>query len=135
MDNLPFEEQYLDILQNIEAAILSVYRELPDLVDLQVDTAIEALIRAYQAEGTGRQAMDPRSDSARAVYVAVRRVTEWRLGRQGYANDEQKDVYIQAPISIPETMDCLKRIRKSIRLWNKQNGRQGYLNYIDMFIK
>jgi hypothetical protein len=28
-------------------------------------------------------------------------------------------------------MDCLKRIRKSVDLWNKQGGRQGYLYFID----
>lgn len=135
MSDQPFEEKYLGILQNIEAAILLVHRELPDLVDLQVDAAMEVLIRAYQAEETGRPMASPRSDSARAVYDAVRKVTEWRLGRQAFANDEQQDVSIQAPSSVTEIISCLKRVRKSIQHWNKQNGRQGYLNYIDLFIK
>lgn len=38
------------------------------------------------------------------------------------------------PISIEEMIACLKRVRKSVETWNKQGGRQGYLNYIENFI-
>ena len=42
------EEEHLDILQNIEFAIMSVYRENPLLVDFDVEAAINALISLYQ---------------------------------------------------------------------------------------
>jgi hypothetical protein len=45
-----FEEEYQDVLQNIEFAIVSVYREDPGLLDYEVDSALNALIVAYQAE-------------------------------------------------------------------------------------
>ena len=38
------EEEHLDILQNIEFAIMSVYRDNPLLVDFDVEAAINALI-------------------------------------------------------------------------------------------
>jgi len=51
----PFEEQYEDVLQNIEFAIVSTYREHPDdISDWSVEAALDVLIRAYSAEQTGR---------------------------------------------------------------------------------
>lgn len=38
------------------------------------------------------------------------------------------------PLTVEEITACLKWIRKSIRLWTKEGGRQGYLNYISQFI-
>jgi hypothetical protein len=37
-------------------------------------------------------------------------------------------------ISVPELIACLKRLRKSVRFWNEQGGRQGYLNYVREFL-
>jgi hypothetical protein len=54
---IPFEEQYQDVLQNIESAIVGSYRERPeDVSDWSVETALNALIRSYGAEQTGRSA-------------------------------------------------------------------------------
>ena len=44
------EEEHLDILQNIEFAIMSVYRDNPLLVDFDVEAAINALISLYHAQ-------------------------------------------------------------------------------------
>lgn len=30
---------------------------------------------------------------------------------------------------------CLRKIRKSAEFWNKNNGRQGYLNYVNNYIQ
>jgi len=54
-----------------------------------------------------------------------------RLGR---SNQGMKRGWFKAeidPISPDEIMECLKRIRKSVDLWHKQGGRQGYLYFID----
>ena len=51
-----FEEQYLDVLQNIEFAIGEVYRAHPELTDWNTEKVIEGLIRGYQAEVKGRRA-------------------------------------------------------------------------------
>jgi hypothetical protein len=41
----------------------------------------------------------------------------------------------QAPtVSLDVIVACLKRIRKSIRMWNKEGGRQGCLTFIQRFI-
>ncbi len=44
------EEEYEDVLQNIEFAIISVYREHSELLDYEVEKALNALMVAYQAE-------------------------------------------------------------------------------------
>jgi len=36
--------------------------------------------------------------------------------------------------SVDEIIACLKRIRKSVQLWNKREGRRGYLQFVDPFI-
>ena len=30
---------------------------------------------------------------------------------------------------------CLKRIRESIQRWNKEGGRQGYLTFVQRFVR
>ena len=108
-----FEEQYLDILQNIEFGIVRVYREHDDLVDFEVEQALSGLIREYKADQRNR-AFDP-LDLAPLV----------------------RDVPFELPepLSLDEMVACLKRIRKSVRKWNKRGGRQGYLRFIDQFVK
>mgnify|MGYP001600389697 CR=1 FL=1 len=38
-----FEDEYMDVLQNIEMAIVSVYRKHRDLVDYDVDKVLNLL--------------------------------------------------------------------------------------------
>jgi hypothetical protein len=77
-----FEEKYLDVLQNIEANIVSVYREHPEMVDWDALKIIETLIREYQAEQTDHPVPDvDLKPLPQEVYVAVKAMCEWRLGR------------------------------------------------------
>ncbi len=127
-----FEDQYLDVLQNIEMAILSVYREHRDLVDYDVDKVLNLLWTEYRNEKQGRMVSGPKfGDNAQLVYDRVKEMCEWRLGRQTIKTDKELMRLKPEPISIDEMMACLKRIRKSIELWTKQGGRQGYLYFID----
>ena len=142
-----FEEKYLDVLQNIEAGIVSVYRQHPELVDWDALKAIEALIREYQAEQANRST--PEVDLKplpQEVHDSVKAMCEWRLGHNQPLKEEEKKSFFSLPsrkspeVSFePKTAEeiilCLKRIRKSIERWNKRSGRQGYLNFISEFIK
>lgn len=47
---MTIEEDHQDVLQNIEFGIVQVYRETPGLIDAEVLTAIDALVRLYGAE-------------------------------------------------------------------------------------
>lgn len=130
------EEVYLDVLQNIEAGIVAVYSMNSDLLDLDVDDAFAALARQYGWESEGGGAGSPRlSASAEPVYHVVRRICEWRLGRGSLEATGLEAVGMTPqPISVSEVIACLKRLRKSVRFWQKQGGRQGYLNYMRQFV-
>ena len=131
-----FEDEYLDVLQNIEFAIVNIYRQNAELTDYDVDKVLDALIRAYRAEDQpGRSSMRTLSLTAEQVYESVRLVCEWRLGREGTefkGGRSQEDTPV--PVTVEEIIACLKRIRKSVAMWNKHGGTRGYLQYIDMFI-
>jgi len=48
------EEEYQDVLQNIEFAIVSTYHDHPEMMDAHVIRALEAVIGNYRAEMAGR---------------------------------------------------------------------------------
>jgi hypothetical protein len=129
-------EQFLDVLQNIEYAILSVYEHEPDLLDLDVIDALDALVRKYVAEEGNRTPPKLRlSQRATRVFEAAERICELRLGREALNGDEPDTPVPSHQLnSVADILVCLKRIRKSVHLWNEQAGRQGYLSYITQFV-
>lgn len=66
------EEEHLDVLQNIEAAIVSVYRDHPEMTDYDVDKAFSALIQTYRSEAVGRVTwlIFPNSSKFGVLYLA-----------------------------------------------------------------
>lgn len=52
--SLQVEEEYEDILQNIESLIIKAYHELPELTDCDVVDAVQLLTRQHVAEQTRR---------------------------------------------------------------------------------
>ncbi len=132
---MPVEEEHLDVMQNIEFAIIQIYRSNAALTDYEVRSAIELLIRDYTAEARGRQpAARPLTGLTKEVADAVKGVCDWRLGRI-QAEGDQGQTLEAAPITLDEIIACLKRVRKSIDLWSKQGGRQGYLEHIKRFLR
>jgi hypothetical protein len=134
---MAIEEDYLDVLQNIEAGILSVYRNNKQMLDYDAETAVNALVRDYQAEQKSGQPVQTalNDDLKRQLYSAVREMCEWRLGRSELVQDgKEVDLIEEDGLSLEEMIACLKRIRKSIQYWTKQEGRQGYLNFVSEFI-
>lgn len=128
-------ERFGDVLQNIEFAILCEYENAPDLLDLDVIDALDALVRRYVAEEGNRT--PPRlslSRPAARVFEAAERMCEWRLGR-GALNEGEPDTVIPLDQrnNVSDLLVCLKRVRKSAHIWNEQGGRQGYLDYISEF--
>lgn len=123
--------EHMDVLQNLEFAVVQVYRANPQLTDFPVTRVYEALIDAYTGEKIGREPR-PWNPSPEEVelYEAVRRMCETRLGRMG---DEAAEMDM-AVIDIEVLINCLKRLRKSVIRWNKRGGPQGYLDFIEEFV-
>lgn len=129
------EEEYLDVLQNIEQAIVGVYHAERELTDYQVDAALEALGRTYQREKIGGAAVLPKNALAVKVYEGVKTMCDWRLGRENLVDEEGQPMQIAMDdLSVDEIQACLKRVRKSINTWNKQGGTRGYLDYVSKFV-
>ena len=137
--SIPFEEQYEDVLQNIEFAIVSTYREQPEEIsDWSVETALDALIRAYGAEYTGRTPRPARlSEAEQAIYDRVQGMCEWRLGHEEVQTEEEDGAAIlqeMAPKTLDEIVACLKRVRTSVKRWHKTGGRRGYLDFVSRYV-
>ena len=137
-DDQRFEEKYLDVLQNIEFGIARIYQEHPELTDWDALDAIEALIRHYTAEMRNRPHPPARlSELPKLVFKSVETMCEWRLGRtQPFAKEDGQPIELEIePKTVDEIIACLKRVRRSIRLWNRRGGRQGYLNFISEYVR
>ena len=66
------------------------------------------------------------------LYEAVHGTCEWQLGRGGPngAADKQEP----EPIKTEEIVLCLRRLLKSVNMWNGSGGRTGYLDFIVQYI-
>jgi predicted RND superfamily exporter protein len=129
---MAYEEKYKDILQNLETAIISVYRKRTDLTDYEVMEALEALISHYRAEEINKESMPPKlSEKSSRVYSEVLSMSEGRMGKESKYSELFK---LSEHSSIKDIIACLKTILASVKKWNKADGRQGYLNFVNKFI-
>jgi len=130
------EDQYLDVLQNIEAAIVATYRRYPRMTDYEVMRTLEAVIDSYKAETLGRAPRETSlSEMETATYAAVRGVCQWRLGRAEPEETEEQRMLAPEPIKVDEILLCLKKILNSVKKWNKSGGRTGYLDFIVQYVR
>ncbi len=136
---MKFDDQYLDVLQNIESGIMSVSKKHPEMTDWDAQNAVEGLLRTYQAEGRNRRAPVLRlTPLAQETFDAVREMCDWRLGRREIPHSDERgksDIISARTVTLDDLIACLKRIRSSIELWNKEGGRRGYLNFISQFVR
>lgn len=131
----PFEDRYLDVLQNIESAIVNVCRQYPELSDQNVKNVLDALIRSYEVEARGYSLPTPKfSPTTKALYENVGLICNWRLGKELLTDGESRPLELEdSPKTIKEIIACLKRIRLSIKM-HKSGGQRGYLNFVSQFI-
>lgn len=127
-----FGESNLDVLQNIEFAIIQVYRADPALLDIDARDAIDALVRHYHAEEEQRTPPMMRlGERAQRVFLSVQKMCEWRLGRSLFPGDT---VANEAGMPASELVKALREIQKSIPRWSRQGGRKGYLDFVSQYL-
>jgi hypothetical protein len=132
-------EQFEDVLQNIEFGIVATYRKHREITDYEVMRVLEAAIDAYRGEKIGRPPNETDlADAEREMLDNVRGMCQWRLGRTGPpGGDEHADTPVVRPpdpITVDDALLCLKRVLKSVKWWNKENGRRGYLDYVVRYV-
>ena len=127
------EPKNLDVLQNLEFAVIKIWRTHREMSDHVAARAYEAAFERYRAEARGHQ---PKpcvlTGLDREVFDAVVAMCELRLGRATMP-DVPKDAFPTLPVA--ELVDCLRELQKSVERHTKRGGRQGYLTFVDGFIK
>jgi hypothetical protein len=125
------EEEFMDVLQNIEAEVLRVWRKNPSLADYAVTRAYEEAVGYYAAVS---QAQAPKPTRLTGLdlqlFQAIQGAADRRLA--GFTLDDGTKI---EPIRASDLVDCLKRLRKSVERWTRTGGRQGYLSLIAQFVK
>ena len=130
---MAFEDQYLDVLQNIETAIVSVYHQHNDLNDYEVITALDALIDFYRAELRRHIPKEYHLPPKETIlFQRVQEMCEYRLGRKDL-NSVKMDALGKK--TVEEILSCLRKIKKSVDKWNKHGGKQGYLQFVKDYVK
>jgi hypothetical protein len=57
-----------------------------------------------------------------------------RIGTGALVTKEGEEVIV-GDKTVEEILECLKRIQTSVKKWNKHYGRQGYLTFVEKYIK
>ena len=128
------EQEHLDVLQNLEFAVVEVWRAHPEMTDYSAQRAYEAARQFYRAELRG----NPPTPTALAgldatAFEALKTMCEFRLGRNA-GPPSQPDIPV-APIPVEKLIACLQELAKSVERHTRSGGRQGYLQFIDGFLK
>jgi len=112
---MKWADDKLDILQNLEFSIVAVWRANPTMSDYTAQRAYEAAFQFYREELRGE-------------------MCEFRLGR-GPALETAEGPIPVPPTPVAVLVDCLRELAKSVERHTQSGGRQGYLTFIDRFIK
>lgn len=124
--------EFLDVLQNIEAVIVTVCRENPELKDAEVILATERLIGRYTREKKKLPALPLKlSGKNLLLFESMREMCETRLTRES-ANVVVDETGYRVPLRI--MVLCLERLHDSMHLWNKKDGAKGYVNFVSQFM-
>lgn len=126
------EEEYTGVLQNIESTVVHAYGEHPKMTDYDVLRVYEVLADDYSGEKIGRAPRPVRlSETETALMGKIRAMTDWQLGKPGSIKDQSgAPIPYPDPITLDESIMCLKRLIKSAKMWNKEGGQRGYLDFI-----
>ncbi len=124
---------HLDILQNIEFAIVAMYKARPELRDPDVILALEKLIAQYTREKKKLPTLPVTlPEKSMVVFQAIREACELRMDKNAtdMVSDESGLYRLPLRLMIP----CLDRLLKSANNWYKRDGQRGYLTFISPFI-
>ncbi|MGH8610778.1 MAG: hypothetical protein ACREYF_01710 [Gammaproteobacteria bacterium] len=132
-----WDEKHLDVLQNIELAIVSVFSEHADLRDREVMHALDAAVAHYRAVGRGHVPTPDRiTGQAAEVLDHIYATCEYRLDRGSLEPVEAEQ---RLPPGTEKTTEeilfCLRKIRKSVERWSNQAGPQGYLQFVRQYVR
>lgn len=133
---MQLEAHYLDFLQNMEFAVVQVYKENPGLNDPDVIKAYDRLIKFYDRKKKHLPEMDLMpAGNAGLVYDAVFAICEWQRVKSPGETVELEGMEADVGnVPLPVVIRCLEKLHKSAGNWHKRNGIRGYIDTIVQFI-
>ena len=123
-------DDYQDVLQNIEAAVVVVWKQNPAMSNYVAMAAYDAAIKYYRALADQQTPKPVNLAGLDAkVFEVVKETCEWRTGRS-----PESELGEVTPIPLEDMVACLRKLRKSVDFWTKRGGRQGYMQYIEQYV-
>jgi hypothetical protein len=133
---MQLDSDYLDFLQNMEFAVVQVYKANPGLRDPDVIRAYDRLIKYYERKKKHLPGMEVTLEgNARLVFDAVFTICEWRRKKDpGETVELEGFDSSKGDVPIVAVVRCLEKLLKSVNRWHKKDGMRGYLNFIINYI-
>lgn len=126
------KDENLDVLQNLEFAVVEIWRAHPEMTDYCAESAYEAAFQYYRAEARG-QTPKPTALSGldATVFESIKAMCEFRLGRGPKPVDAPEVI---PPVPVERIVDSLRQLGKSVQRHTKHGGRQSYLTFVEKFV-
>lgn|GEM_PF-770079 len=128
-----WKDDYLDVLQCLETAVITVWRSHPEMTDHAVARAYEAAFEFYRAQARNQV---PKTVTLQGIdstiFQALSLACETRIGKTQTVPEQDKRVQI---VTVEILVDCLRELKKSVERHTKSGGRQGYLSFVSRFIQ
>ena len=118
------EDNYLDILQNIEFVIHKIYREQGNITDRHVETALDYLIEMGKAQ------MELPSKFLTKLPPNVENIVDAIDGIL-----EMRERFTKNKEQLIDRLKCVHRILDSVRTHYNSNDDCRYLNFIGQFVR
>lgn len=124
------------MLQSLEMNLSNHYSEQPQLTDYDVSDAFDALVRYYKAKLDNRAFTPNLKGRSQEVFEMLQTIGDAFAGSGQFPKDADGPLVPEnmESYTLEDVLSCFKRLQSSLKLWTKEGGRQGYLNYISQFV-
>jgi len=128
-------------LHSVESMVLTIHDEFPKLSSVEIEWTYEQLLKYYKSVASGKNVEEPLSNSTmkQALVDEILNVIEAREDIKGDEPFINNPDYLQGHNPIPSLPALyvigFKRLLKSAIYWRKENGKKGYIRFIEPFIR
>jgi hypothetical protein len=130
-------DKHLSLMQSLELNLTNYYNEQPQLIDFDVSDAFNALVRHYKAKLENRSFTPNLKGRSKEVFEMLQAIGDAFVSSGLYPGEDNPDSLALKDMesyTLEDVLSCFKRLQSSLKLWTKEGGRQGYLNYISQFV-
>ena len=131
---MQWKDEELPALQEMESALVALWRKHPDMTDYTAGRAYEGAFQIYRALSRGHQPKPSTASGADAEALAALRSVCERLAATGSAPVKNHPRGNTGPVPLARLVDYLRELQRSVERHTALGGRQGYLNFVRGFI-